>query len=205
MRSPIDNLALSNAVRPGVVGWMKTLAREVGPKGITVNTIAPGRIDTERLRSLGGDARRLADPARAARRAGRDRRRRLLPRLRPRGATSPGRSCRSTAASRATCSDQTLRLPSPAHAPRQPGADPARRDRGGPLDRPLGRLPPPSRQGAAGRAARPGPGREGSDGPGGIYYDAVIVRRAQALRAALPVDPRRRRRSSRRSASTRPA
>jgi 3-oxoacyl-[acyl-carrier protein] reductase len=54
VRSPIDNLALSNALRPGVVGWMKTLAREVGPKGITVNTIAPGRIDTERLRSIGG-------------------------------------------------------------------------------------------------------------------------------------------------------
>ena len=54
VRSPIDNLALSNAVRPGVVGWMKTLAREVAPKGITVNTIAPGQIDTERLRSVGG-------------------------------------------------------------------------------------------------------------------------------------------------------
>jgi 3-oxoacyl-[acyl-carrier protein] reductase len=54
VRAPIDNLALSNALRPGVVGWMKTLAREVGPKGITVNTIAPGRIDTERLRSVGG-------------------------------------------------------------------------------------------------------------------------------------------------------
>jgi 3-oxoacyl-[acyl-carrier protein] reductase len=54
VRAPIDNLALSNTLRPGVVGWMKTLAREVGAKGITVNTIAPGRIDTERLRSLGG-------------------------------------------------------------------------------------------------------------------------------------------------------
>ena len=49
MRDPIDNLALSNAVRPGVVGWAKTLAREVGAKRITVNTIAPGRIETERL------------------------------------------------------------------------------------------------------------------------------------------------------------
>lgn len=49
VREPADNLALSNAVRPGVVGWAKTLAREVGPDGITVNTIAPGRIDTERL------------------------------------------------------------------------------------------------------------------------------------------------------------
>ena len=49
VREPIDNLALSNAVRPGVVGWAKTLAREVGPKKITVNSIAPGRIETERL------------------------------------------------------------------------------------------------------------------------------------------------------------
>src|SRR6187397_473012 len=54
VREPLANLALSNAVRPGVVGWLKTLARELGPDGITVNTIAPGRIDTERLRSLYG-------------------------------------------------------------------------------------------------------------------------------------------------------
>ena len=52
VKQPIDNLALSNAVRPGVVGWAKTLAREIGPQGVTVNSIAPGRIDTERLRSL---------------------------------------------------------------------------------------------------------------------------------------------------------
>lgn len=49
VREPADNLALSNAVRPGIVGWAKTLARELGPDGITVNTIAPGRIDTERI------------------------------------------------------------------------------------------------------------------------------------------------------------
>jgi 3-oxoacyl-[acyl-carrier protein] reductase len=49
VKEPADNLALSNAVRPGVVGWAKTLSREVGPDGITINTIAPGRIDTERL------------------------------------------------------------------------------------------------------------------------------------------------------------
>ena len=49
VREPIDGLALSNAVRPGVIGWAKTLAREVAAKGITVNTIAPGRIDTDRL------------------------------------------------------------------------------------------------------------------------------------------------------------
>jgi 3-oxoacyl-[acyl-carrier protein] reductase len=71
VRSPIDNLALSNAIRPGLVGWMKTLAREVAAKGITVNTIAPGKIDTERLRSLGGNAdgipaERLGEPAEIA-------------------------------------------------------------------------------------------------------------------------------------------
>jgi 3-oxoacyl-[acyl-carrier protein] reductase len=54
VREPLQNLALSNAVRPGVVGWLKTLARELGPDGITVNTIAPGRIDTDRLRAVYG-------------------------------------------------------------------------------------------------------------------------------------------------------
>jgi 3-oxoacyl-[acyl-carrier protein] reductase len=49
VREPIENLALSNAVRPGVIGWAKTLARELGPDGITVNSIATGRIDTARL------------------------------------------------------------------------------------------------------------------------------------------------------------
>jgi 3-oxoacyl-[acyl-carrier protein] reductase len=52
VREPIDNLALSNAVRPGLVGWAKTLARELGPEAITVNSIAPGRIATERLEQL---------------------------------------------------------------------------------------------------------------------------------------------------------
>jgi 3-oxoacyl-[acyl-carrier protein] reductase len=55
VREPIDNLALSNAVRPGVVGWLKTLARELGPEGVTVNTIAPGRIDTDRVREVYGE------------------------------------------------------------------------------------------------------------------------------------------------------
>jgi 3-oxoacyl-[acyl-carrier protein] reductase len=52
VREPVDRLALSNAVRPGVVGWAKTLARELGPTGITVNSIAPGRIDTDRIREV---------------------------------------------------------------------------------------------------------------------------------------------------------
>jgi 3-oxoacyl-[acyl-carrier protein] reductase len=60
VREPIDNLALSNAIRPGVVGWAKTLAREVGADGITVNTIAPGWIDTERLRESFPSGERLA-------------------------------------------------------------------------------------------------------------------------------------------------
>jgi len=49
VREPIENLALSNSVRPGVIGWAKTLAREIGPDGVTVNSIAPGRIETARL------------------------------------------------------------------------------------------------------------------------------------------------------------
>jgi 3-oxoacyl-[acyl-carrier protein] reductase len=63
VREPIDNLALSNSVRPGVVGWSKSLARELGPKGITVNCVAPGRIDTERVREVYPDGPTEADLA----------------------------------------------------------------------------------------------------------------------------------------------
>ena len=52
VKEPVDNLALSNVVRPGVIGWAKTLARELGPQEITVNSIAPGRIDTARIREV---------------------------------------------------------------------------------------------------------------------------------------------------------
>jgi 3-oxoacyl-[acyl-carrier protein] reductase len=52
VREPIPALALSNTVRPGLVGWLQTLAREVGSDGVTVNVIAPGRIDTERVREV---------------------------------------------------------------------------------------------------------------------------------------------------------
>lgn len=51
-REPSTHLALSNSVRPGVTGWAKTLSRELGPRGITVNCVAPGRIDTARLAQL---------------------------------------------------------------------------------------------------------------------------------------------------------
>ena len=63
VREPIDNLALSNAVRPGVIGWAKTLARELGPSGTTVNSSAPGRIDTERIREVYPDGPTEADLA----------------------------------------------------------------------------------------------------------------------------------------------
>jgi 3-oxoacyl-[acyl-carrier protein] reductase len=70
VREPADNLALSNAVRPGVVGWAKSLAREVGGDGITVNTIAPGRIDTDRLREAFPSEEAIAQiPARRVGRA----------------------------------------------------------------------------------------------------------------------------------------
>ena len=51
-REPSRHLALSNSVRPGVTSWAKTLSRELGPRGITVNCVAPGRIETARLEQL---------------------------------------------------------------------------------------------------------------------------------------------------------
>jgi len=51
-KEPVDHLALSNALRPAVTGWAKSLARELGPQGVTVNCLAPGRIDTARLEQL---------------------------------------------------------------------------------------------------------------------------------------------------------
>jgi 3-oxoacyl-[acyl-carrier protein] reductase len=54
VREPTPHLALTNAVRPGVVGYMKSLANELGPKGITVNSVGPGRIATARMRELYG-------------------------------------------------------------------------------------------------------------------------------------------------------
>jgi 3-oxoacyl-[acyl-carrier protein] reductase len=50
--APIAGLAISNALRMSLVGWSKTLAREVGRDGITANVIVPGRIGTDRIRFL---------------------------------------------------------------------------------------------------------------------------------------------------------
>jgi 3-oxoacyl-[acyl-carrier protein] reductase len=51
-KEPTRHLALSNTFRPALTGWLKTLADELGPRGITVNCIAPGRIATPRLEYL---------------------------------------------------------------------------------------------------------------------------------------------------------
>ena len=48
-REPIPGLALSNSHRPGLLGFLNTLAREVAADGVTVNDVATGRFATERL------------------------------------------------------------------------------------------------------------------------------------------------------------
>ncbi|MGO4752229.1 SDR family oxidoreductase, partial [Streptomyces sp. 2MCAF27] len=61
---PIPGLTVSNGLRPGLAGFAKSLASEVGPRGIRVVGLLPARIDTDRVReldSLFGDA----DEARA--------------------------------------------------------------------------------------------------------------------------------------------
>jgi 3-oxoacyl-[acyl-carrier protein] reductase len=52
IKQPIEGLMLSNGVRPGVQGLARTLADEVARGGITVNTILPGRIKTDRFFSV---------------------------------------------------------------------------------------------------------------------------------------------------------
>lgn len=47
--APIPNLGISNSLRLALVGWSKTLAREVGRDGITANVVLPGRIATGRI------------------------------------------------------------------------------------------------------------------------------------------------------------
>jgi 3-oxoacyl-[acyl-carrier protein] reductase len=54
VRQPIANLVLSNSIRAAVTGMAKTLAREIGPDGITVNCMAPDAVLTDRIRHLAG-------------------------------------------------------------------------------------------------------------------------------------------------------
>jgi 3-oxoacyl-[acyl-carrier protein] reductase len=65
VRAPLGNLAISNGLRPGLAMVAKTLADELGPRGIRVNGLLPGRIGTERVAELDAST----GDAEAARRA----------------------------------------------------------------------------------------------------------------------------------------
>jgi 3-oxoacyl-[acyl-carrier protein] reductase len=52
IKEPISSLILSNTFRTGVVGLTKTLSQELGPYNILINTVAPGRIATDRTAHL---------------------------------------------------------------------------------------------------------------------------------------------------------
>lgn len=58
VHEPIPGLTISNGLRPGLAGFAKSLADEVGPRGVRVVGLLPSRIDTDRVReldALGGD------------------------------------------------------------------------------------------------------------------------------------------------------
>lgn len=52
IKQPIDHLILSNTFRAGVLGLTKSLATELAPEGILINTVGPGKIGTERVADL---------------------------------------------------------------------------------------------------------------------------------------------------------
>jgi 3-oxoacyl-[acyl-carrier protein] reductase len=52
VKAPLAGLAISNGLRPGLAMVAKTLADELGPRGIRVNGLLPGRVETERVRWL---------------------------------------------------------------------------------------------------------------------------------------------------------
>lgn len=59
VRSPLAGMAISNGLRPGLAMVAKTLADELGPRGVRVNGLLPGRIGTDRVAELdeaSGDA-----------------------------------------------------------------------------------------------------------------------------------------------------
>jgi 3-oxoacyl-[acyl-carrier protein] reductase len=66
VRAPIPGLAISNGLRPGLAGLVKTLANELGPRGTRVNGLLPGRIATDRTIEIDNAS---GDPDGAARRA----------------------------------------------------------------------------------------------------------------------------------------
>jgi 3-oxoacyl-[acyl-carrier protein] reductase len=54
VHEPIPGLTISNGLRPGLAGFAKSLADELGPRGVRVVGLLPGRIDTDRVRELDG-------------------------------------------------------------------------------------------------------------------------------------------------------
>lgn len=66
VKQPIPGLATSNGLRPGLAMLAKALADELGPRGIRVNGLLPGRVETERVRELDSAA---ADPSEVKRAA----------------------------------------------------------------------------------------------------------------------------------------
>jgi 3-oxoacyl-[acyl-carrier protein] reductase len=69
VKSPIPGLAISNGLRPGLAMVAKNLADELGPRGIRVNGLLPGRVETDRVKWLDeqtGDAERAKEQASAA-------------------------------------------------------------------------------------------------------------------------------------------
>jgi len=52
VHEPIRGLTISNGLRPGLAGFAKSLANELGPRGIRVIGLLPARIDTDRVREL---------------------------------------------------------------------------------------------------------------------------------------------------------
>src|SRR3712207_6290447 len=52
VRSPLDGLAISNGLRPGLAMVAKTMADELASRGVRVNSLVPGRFDTDRVRQL---------------------------------------------------------------------------------------------------------------------------------------------------------
>ncbi|WP_156724338.1 SDR family oxidoreductase [Streptomyces apocyni] len=69
VHEPIAGLTISNGLRPGLAGFAKSLSVELGPRGIRVVGLLPGRISTDRMRQLDGlsadpEATRAANEAR---------------------------------------------------------------------------------------------------------------------------------------------
>ena len=52
VKSPIGGLAISNGLRPGLAMIAKNLSDELGPRGVRVNGLLPGRVETDRVRWL---------------------------------------------------------------------------------------------------------------------------------------------------------